>query len=149
MHCGTMVDPDMTTEDHLLKPRTRSFVRASRFTIPDSVPLSESDEDEVGVDSRKVYVIPLPYGAYKPPFVKKIDNSMPINLDLTQESATSSQVQIYPSPSTLFAPGQPGVRVKRNKRLNRIAKVSPAPVVKSDDDVPDLVNASSDDDSDP
>jgi hypothetical protein len=89
-----MVDPDMTTEDQLLKPRTRSVVRASRFTIPDSVPLSESDEDEVGVDSRKVYVIPLPFGAYKPPFVKKIDNSMPINLDLTQEHlATSSQVK--------------------------------------------------------
>ena len=77
----TMVDPDMTTEDHFLKPRTRSVVRASRFTIPDSVPLSESDEDEVCVDSRKVYVIPLPYGAYKPPFVKKIDSSEPINLD--------------------------------------------------------------------
>jgi hypothetical protein len=46
--------------------------------------LSESDEDEVGVDSRKVYVIPLPYGAYTPPFVKKIDNSIPINLDLIQ-----------------------------------------------------------------
>jgi hypothetical protein len=119
----TMVDPDMTTEDHFLKPRTRSVVRASRFTIPDSVPLSESDEDdEVGVDSRKVYVIPLPYGAYQPPFVK----TMPINLDLTQEHlATSSQVQISPCPSSFFAPGQPGVRVKRNKRLNHIAKASP------------------------
>ncbi len=59
----TMVDPDMTTEDQLLKPRTRSVVLDSRFTIPDSVPLSESDEEEVGVDSRKIYVIPLPYGA--------------------------------------------------------------------------------------
>ncbi len=136
-----MVDPDKTntTEDHILKPRTRSVARATRFTIPDSVPLPESDEDEVGVYSRKVYVIPLPYGAYKPPFVKKIDSSEPINL----------QVQISPSPSTLFAPGQPGVRVKRDKRLNRIAKASPAPVVRSDDDVPDLVNASSDDDSAP
>ncbi len=110
------------------------------------MPLSELDEDEVGVDSRKVYVIPLPYGAYKPQFVKKIDNSMPINLDLTQEHlATSSQVQISPSPSTWFAPGQPGVRAKRNKRLNRIAKASPALIVRSDDNVPDLINASSDD----
>jgi hypothetical protein len=91
----TMVDQNMITEE-LLKPSTRSVVRGSRFTIPDSVPLSESDKDEVGVDSRKVYVIPLPYGAYKPPFVKKIDNSIPINLDPTQEHlATSSQVQIY------------------------------------------------------
>ena len=97
-----------------------------------------------------MYVIPLPYGAYKPPFVKKIDNSMLINLDLTQEHlATSSQGQISPSPSTLFAPGQPGVRTKRNKRLNRIAKASPALVVRSDDYVPDLVDASSDDDSAP
>jgi hypothetical protein len=112
------------------------------------VPLSEEDENEVGVDSRKVYVIPLPYGAYTPPFVKKINSSEPINLDLyapanQEHLATSSHVQISPSPSTLFAPGQPGVRVKHNKRLNHIAKASPARVVRADDDVPDLVNASS------
>jgi hypothetical protein len=53
------------------------------------------------------------------------------------------QAQVY------VALGQPGVCVKRNKRLNRIAKASPAPVVRSDDNVPDLVNASSDDDSAP
>ncbi len=137
----TIVDPDKryktnTTEDHILKPSTRSVARANSFTIPDSVPLSESDEDEVGVDSRKVYVIPLPYRACKPPFVKKIDSSEPINLDLyapanQEHLATSSQVHFLtsPSPSTLFPPGQPGVRVKRSKRLNRIAKASPAPVV--------------------
>jgi hypothetical protein len=129
----TMVDPDNTntTEDHIPKPRTRSVARATRFTIPDSLPLSESDEDEVGVDSRKVCVIPLPYRAYKPSFVKQIDSSEPINLDLQapanqEHLATYSQVQNSPSPSSWFAPGESGVRVKRNKRLNRIAKASPA-----------------------
>jgi hypothetical protein len=113
-----MVDADktITTEDLILNPHTRSVARATRFTIPDSVPLSESDEDQVGVDSRKVYVIQLPYGAYKPPFAKKIDSSEPINLDLyapanQEHLATSSQVQVSPIQSTfkLFAPGQPGV----------------------------------------
>ncbi len=79
----TMADPPdktNTTGDHILKPRTRSVARATLLTIPESVPLSESDEDEVGDDSSKVYVFPLPYGAYKPPFVNKIDSSEPINL---------------------------------------------------------------------
>jgi hypothetical protein len=104
------------------------------------------------MDSRKVYVNPIANGVYKPKFVRTIDCSEPIHLDLyfpTTEKhlATSSQVQISPSPSTLFAQGHPGVRAKRNKRLNRIAKASSAAVVRSDDNVPDLVNASSDDDS--
>jgi hypothetical protein len=141
-----------TTEDHNLRPHKRSIARGNSFIIPDSATLSESDEDEVGLDSRQVYVIPIANEASKPPFVKKNDRSKQIHLDLyvpitKKHLAISSLVQISPSLSTLFVHGHPGVRVEHNKRLNCIAKASSAAVVRSDDDVPDVINASSADDS--
>ena len=131
-------------QDNKPGPYTRSSARAKHMIIPESVPLSVS-EDDISFDACRVRLVS--YGASASPAVSTRYQQASAILAPTIENVPtpSSYARIeHLRSSPAMPPSGTQIHFKLSTKANRITVPRPYGPKNIDDDIPDLVPSSSD-----